>query len=57
MDLDLNRVGLAEATVGLAYKCKLLIAMLHWGVGMRAARACGFNRTIYLVVSACMPFG
>ncbi len=28
MDLDF-RVGLAEATVGLAYKCKLQIAMLH----------------------------
>ncbi len=30
MDLDF-RGGLAEATVGLAYKCKLLIATLHWG--------------------------
>ncbi len=29
MDLDF-RVGIAEATVGLAYKCKLLMATLHW---------------------------
>ncbi len=37
MDLDF-RVGLAEDTVGLAYKCKLQIATLHWGVSTRAAR-------------------
>ncbi len=46
MDLDF-RVGIAEATVGLAYKCKLLMATLHWAWGT-------LNRTTYLVVNACL---
>ncbi len=34
MDLDF-RGGIAEATVGLAYKCKLLMATPALGVGQR----------------------